>query len=306
LIHLGYGCEFNLPGMVVEGFGHTVAHSPSASVLTSESWFRGPIKAKSNSTPSALNILARVIADPDIPGITRDDSNMYDNSVQRFGEKVLSHIESWSPDFSTKEGSRTALEEVIWVVTLMYAVGGSTRKEDGLLNADFFFMHFVTSSMFLSSIFVHLKPKSQELLLRTYLGVCFAWYLARGKPRLDIEAFFQDSTTLKSLTGPAPLTGPSHDVPATTARSPNPWAQIIQQAIVHPDDHLPKLQRTLAHYAQIYGNHEAGHFQGCELKGAEKIDGTLFVRAANLTAFRMNAARGKLGSYWDRRGFYKE
>ncbi len=160
--------------------------------------------------------------------------------------------------------------------------------------------------MFLSSIFVHLNPKSRELLLRTYLGVCFAWYLARGKPQFDITSFFQDPTTLKSLTGPVQPTGPSNKVPAATANSPNPWTQIIQQAIVHPDDHLPKLQRTLAHYAQIYGNREAGYFKDCELKGAEKIDGTLFVRAANLTAFRMNQPRkGEPGSYWDRHGFYK-
>ncbi len=121
------------------GFGHTVAHSPSASVLTPESWFRGPIKPKSNSTPSALNILARFLADPEIPGVgARDEAAMYTGSVQQFGEKVLGHIESWSPDFSTKEGSQKALEEVAWIVTLMYAVGGATSKEDGLLNADFF------------------------------------------------------------------------------------------------------------------------------------------------------------------------
>ncbi len=51
---------------------------------------------------------------------------------------MLDHIESWSPDFSTKEGSQKALEEVAWTVTLMYAVAGLTRKEDGLFNADFF------------------------------------------------------------------------------------------------------------------------------------------------------------------------
>jgi len=308
MIQLGYGCEFNVPGMIIEGLGHTVAHSPSASVLTPESWFRGSIKAKPNSTPSALNIFARVLADPEIPGIrSSDDVAFFKNSVQQFGDKVLGHIESWSPDLSTKEGLQKALEEVVWAVTLMYGVAGLSRKEDGLFNADFFHMHFVTSSMFLSSILVHLEPKSRELLLRTYLGVCLVWYLARGKPHLDIEAFFQDSSTLKSLTGPASLTGPSHNIPAATAHSPNPWAQIVQQAIVHPDDHLPKLQRTLAHYAQVYGNREAGYFKDCELKGAEKIDGTLFVRAANLTAFRTNRKReGEQASYWDRRGFYKD
>ncbi len=170
-------------------------------------------------------------------------------------------------------------------------------------------MHFVTSSMFLSSLLVHLKPRSRELLFRSYLGVCFIWYLGRGKPQLDIEAFFQDPTTLKSLDSSAPVTALSHIIPAATASSPNPWGEIIQRTILHPDDHLAKLQRSLIHYAQVYGHREAGYFKDCELKGAEKIDGTLFVRAANLTTFRLGRFPKKLDSerpnYWDRRGWYK-
>lgn len=63
---------------------------------------------------------------------------MYRSSVKRSGGKVLNHIESWSPDFSTEQGSQKALEEVAWAVTLMYAVAGLTREEEGLFNADFF------------------------------------------------------------------------------------------------------------------------------------------------------------------------
>ena len=121
------------------GLGHTSTHPPGASALIPESWFRGPIQAKPNSTPSALDIFARILADPEIPGFSSEDKgDMYWVSVERSGGKLLNHIESWSPDFSTKQGSQKALEEVVYAVTLMYAVAGFTRKEDGLFNADFF------------------------------------------------------------------------------------------------------------------------------------------------------------------------
>lgn len=171
-------------------------------------------------------------------------------------------------------------------------------------------MHFVTSSMFLPSVLVHLKTRSQELLLRSYISICLAWLITRGKPELNIEAFFSHPSSLKSLLDVPTVSRPSlPNVPPASAKSSNPWALVLEETIVHPDDHVPKLQRTLSHFAQAYGSLEPGHFKGAELKGADKIDGTLFTRAANLTAMRLNGGDAKQGfqgavSWWDRRGFF--
>lgn len=174
-------------------------------------------------------------------------------------------------------------------------------------------MHFVTSSMFLSSLLVHLKPKSQELLLRSYVSTCLAWFVTRGKPQLDIPAFFDYSDSLKPLLDTPIISRPRlPNVSTASTKCANTWTSILEETIVHPDDHVPKIQRTFAHYAQVYGNLEAGHFKSSELKGAERIDGTLFVRAANLTAFRLNNPTSKMTapggaiSWWDRRGFYSK
>jgi hypothetical protein len=65
------------------------------------------------------------------------------------------------------------------------------------------------------------------------------------------------------------------------------------------------LQRTLSEYASHFGNIPAGAFAGTELKDAELIDGTLFIRAAGLTAARLGWVReGELKGSWDRRGFF--
>jgi hypothetical protein len=173
-------------------------------------------------------------------------------------------------------------------------------------------MHLVTSSLFLPCIAGHLKPASQELLLRNYVAVMFGWFIARGKPIPDIKGFFSDNKTEKSLITTAPTHGgTSYELPDSSKASPNPWTEIIQLGILCPDEHAHKLQRSLLHYAQSYGTREAGYFGDSELKDADKLDGTLFVRAANLSALRLNkppvilkAAGAEFKFYFDRRGYY--
>jgi hypothetical protein len=175
-------------------------------------------------------------------------------------------------------------------------------------------MHLVTSSLFLPCIAGHLQPASQELLLRSFVAVMFGWFIARGKPAPDIKAFFSDTQTEKSLITPAPThSGPSYALPDRSKASPNPWTEIVRLGILVPDEHAHKLQRSLQHYAQSYGTREAGFFASTELKDADKLDGTLFVRAANLSAYRLNkppvilkAGGGELEFYFDRRGYYQK
>jgi hypothetical protein len=87
--------------------------------------------------------------------------------------------------------------------------------------------------------------------------------------------------------------------------NPNPWLSIIQNTLVHPDDHIPKMQRALAHYASLYGNRPAGFFAGTELAGADKLDGSLFLRVAGLTAKRLGRMRDgeEPTPFWDMHGF---
>ena len=172
-------------------------------------------------------------------------------------------------------------------------------------------MHLAVTSSFLSPIFSLLKRSSQELLLRCYFATCLVWYIGRGRSELDIPRFFANAATLHPIP-PGPKLIPHMDVsPSPTspyALTPNPWLSIIQSVLVHPDDHLSTLQGALAEYSSHFGSTPAGYFNGTELKGAELIDGTLFVRAAGLTAGRLGWVREgepPLTRAWDRRGFYK-
>lgn len=63
---------------------------------------------------------------------------MYTQTIRQHGQHILKHVNTWTPDLSTTEGLQRALEEVAWIVTLIYAVCGFTNKDEGTFNADFF------------------------------------------------------------------------------------------------------------------------------------------------------------------------
>ncbi|KIK68379.1 hypothetical protein GYMLUDRAFT_35785 [Collybiopsis luxurians FD-317 M1] len=330
-IHTGYGVEFQIPGLIAEGLAQTAVHSASNTVLIPPSVFpndRVPSVGKltsfihsvklSNSTSAgaagdthALNVLARIMKDPELKVTKAEETNLFASVIEKNGDAIFKYANSWSLDTSNPKEVERKIEELQWMNVLIYAIAGF-KAGKGNFNADFFYMHLVTTSIFLPTLTAYLCPASQEALLRAYFAVCLSVYVARGCPDLDVEAFFDANIVGPRTNTNAFDTSPILKLPPTSpsvTSSPNPWFPIIHQTILHPDDHLCKLQRTLAHYSTLYGWKSAGSFseKQTELPGANKIDGTLFIRAAGLTALRLGRDFGgeKLLSYWDRDGFYQ-
>ena len=167
-------------------------------------------------------------------------------------------------------------------------------------------MHLVTSSLFLAPTVAYLSPRSATILLKSYFAVSVAWYLAQGRPTLPIREFYA-AVTDKPAPPIQPSVAPAKDTLTPADAAPNPWLPITQTTLVHPAEHLCKVQRTLMHNAALYGTRAAGDpdFAGTELEGAEVLDGTLFVRVAGLTADRMGWMKeGQEAGNWDRVGFF--
>ena len=174
-------------------------------------------------------------------------------------------------------------------------------------------MHLVTSSSFLPALLSSLSPPSQDLLLRGYFAAIIATFILRGRPNLNIKALYESQETAYPIPGgilPTPhektLPLPSADANRIKAVTPNPWLPIIETSIVHPSEHLIKIQRTLAHYSTLFGHRGQGAREGGlegaaqELEGAELLDGTLFIRVAGLTAAKMGRVReGEAVGEWD-------
>ncbi|KAK0187303.1 hypothetical protein F5146DRAFT_1124013 [Armillaria mellea] len=305
LIHTAYGLEFGLPGIVIEGLAQAAVHHDTLqnllpySALTSIAALDARTgEATSLETPHipngktgihAFDVLARVLKDDAlrIPLVSDVGANLK-TTISAKGEAILRYANEWTLNLSDPKELRRKIEELQWMSTIIYAIGGS--RPGKRFHADFFLMHLVTTSLFLPSLANSLSTKSQALLLRSYMAVSLAWWISRGRPGFDIPKFLESND--ESV---------HHDSSSTTTPSgelssaPNSWFAIIQQALFHRDDHLCKIQRALAYFAALYGTRDGGlpDFAQTELLGAEKLDGTLFLRAAQLTAKHFERRRGK-------------
>ncbi|KAK6971780.1 hypothetical protein R3P38DRAFT_2586737 [Favolaschia claudopus] len=308
LIYVGFGLEFSLPGLVAEGLAHTAVHHNASSTLVPRYLFDKPSVPRSiGSNPAgvhAFSILARIQRDSRYNNL--GDTFKFDNIHMKYGEDVQRYAAEWitDSDMNSKEIAEK-MKELIFCNVVIYAMGG-WNEQMGFRHAEFVLMHLVTSSITMQSYMTTLtSTTSKSALLRAYFARSLAYWISRGRPLLRPRSFFT-SPHPTSLPPPIPGPTPTPDTSSTFPKistlgniTPNPWLQIIQSALVHPDDHLAKFQRTLAYYGTLYGGVKAGEFRGTELEGGEYVDGTLFVRTAGWTMLRMGRVReGEKSEYW--------
>lgn len=326
LIHCGHSVEFGLKGMLAEGLALTAMHIAHAPDFLPQSMFVAqpndgigtmmndfaslafdgqssamPLKALSGEDTHAFTILARVLKDPSLASKgPRHFAGLYRDTLVAHGQRICEYIQGWTIDLSKPGEIERKMEECIWTSSVIYALGGWRNG----FTPDFFFMHMVTSSIFLPSLVAYLSPRAQVLLLRAYLSNAVAWFVARGRPSLDFKSFFESTSTVPNPPNSS-VVSPVEGITAQDAQTSNPFLPLIQSSIIHPNNHHPKIQRAFAHFSAIYGTRPKGYFAGTELDGAEELDGSLFVRAAVLTADYMGWVReGEEERNWAFDGFY--
>jgi hypothetical protein len=121
-----------------------------------------------------------------------------------------------------------------------------------------------------------------KLLLRGYLAVALTYWVGHNRPSFTINDFFADDSRTLVLP-PHSDPKPADDALDAPHLNQNPWFQILQSALNHPDEHLIKVQRTLAHYAALFGTKPKASLAQTELPEAAGIDGSLFLRLASVT-----------------------
>ncbi|KAG6372610.1 hypothetical protein JVT61DRAFT_7356 [Boletus reticuloceps] len=325
-IHVGYGAEFSSIGISAEGLAMAAVH-PSSPDLLPRVWFPDVVSGVNTrgGNRTALSIVALVSCDPRLSQIKHMDEEMMCSKIlTEHGSIIHDYVNMWKFDISTEDGIADAIEELSWANDLIYGVGGySTDKP---FSADFFLMHLVTSSIFLPSLLASIdKFSSRRLLLMAYFTSALSYYVARGRPRLDIRSFYKSTENLVHEV-PGPKTEPvSGTLPTPTsdlAQTPNAWYPMIQTTIIHPNEHLCKTQRALAHHSSLYGTRKKGwcvppegrtvtaaqvvrEEEAEDKVGLQELDGTIFVRLAMLTQNRLGWMReGETAGEWDFEGFY--
>ncbi|AUH74210.1 questin oxidase family protein (plasmid) [Legionella sainthelensi] len=116
-------------------------------------------------------------------------------------------------------GLRTRASELQILAAVLHAGSHRPGKETML---DFFLMHTLTSSLFLHCYVELLAPCYAASLLRGKFVADMVYYIAHGRPYLNLEQFESYPKLLS-------------------------WEQIISKAIASEDDHVPKAVRALIH-----------------------------------------------------------
>jgi hypothetical protein len=303
------------------------AVQPSNPDLLPRVWFPDVVSGVNTrgGNRTALSIVALVSCDPRFSRIKHmDEETMCSKTLTEHGSIIHDYVNMWKFDISTEGGIADAIEELSWANVLIYGVGGSSP--DKSFNADFFLMHLVTSSLFLPSLMAYIdKFSSRRLLLMAYFTSALSVYVARGRPQLDIRSFYKSTENLLHKV-PGPSTEPAPGtLPTPTsglAQTPNAWYPMIQTSIVHPNEHLCKAQRALAHHSSLYGTRKRGwcvppegrtvtaaqvvrEEEAEDKVGLQELDGTVFGRVAMLTQNRLGWMReGEIAGGWDTEGFY--
>ncbi|KAJ8595539.1 hypothetical protein M405DRAFT_338266 [Rhizopogon salebrosus TDB-379] len=294
-IHVGYGLEFGIPGLVAEGLALASVHeSQGPMFLPSLLFGHGGTTAVEDVTTrlSSLLLNTRVpITSPKVEQPKRNhpfniitkilrDSEFAPKKMEKYfngkihvllaehGGNIWRYAEQWTIDLSQPGEIERKIEECIWTTTILYAIGGWSKDKG--FRADFFLMHLVTSSLFLPATLAYLSQDSQVTLLRSYFAFVLAWWISRGRPRPDIQGFLSANNSHHSSDGKVPSEA-------------NSFLDIVRSGAVHPNEHVLKVQRSLAHFSSIYGTRPKGYFKETELEGAEMLDGSLFLMAARLS-----------------------
>ncbi|KAG2056639.1 hypothetical protein BDR06DRAFT_1040353 [Suillus hirtellus] len=302
-IHVGYGTELGIPGMITpKGLALTSVHGhnflPSdlfehsdttaveepttqlASLVLNTKAPTAPSQVAQPPKNHAFSILAKIIQDPKFtPKVIKKHFRNFYGLMSEHGDTIWDYAKQWTIDPSQPGEIERKMEECIWTSSILYTIGGWNK--DGSFTADFIYMHCVTSSLFLPSLLAYLPIDSQVLLLRGYFAMILGLHITRGFPRLDIQGFLSATSHL-----------PSEN------KVDNPFLDIVQSGIMHPNDHVSKIQRAFAHFSSLYGARPKGYFKGTELEGAEALDGSFFLLGARLTDEYMRE-----GTFWSLEGF---
>ncbi|KAG0306368.1 hypothetical protein BGZ99_001787 [Dissophora globulifera] len=248
LIHLGYGVEFGIDAVVAEGLAilavtYTVIMTPFvvAPATTVERVTTKIAHQLSVSEPSSPNTIVDILSalreDREL-----DDVTSYPQAYKAVdvikNEVAASKVQKFLSGWNIEENSQDIdLKTKELYKACVLAVGG-TGLRNGKVKQDFFLMHALTSVLFVHKLAHALPPAHAVSCLKSHLGATLAYYISRGRPRVDVDA-------LLNYHGKQPLD------------ASNPWLSIVKRAIDIDEVHVTKVVRSCAFGDLLFGTEES-------------------------------------------------
>ncbi|WVQ82439.1 hypothetical protein IAT38_004567 [Cryptococcus sp. DSM 104549] len=312
-IHIGFGLEFDDRVVLAEGLAEAAVHQDEiVKQLVTPDHLRHIMSSPASTTearPTLLQLYARLVASPDLTPPPYNESMMITDKLKKSldgsrGEALRALVDEWIlTDEDLENGWDKKMEEIAVFVTLL-ACG--TGREGHPARVDFFLMHALTSSIFLPAYLPLLPLISRRALLRAYALTVFHTSISRGRPQLNpgllmsYDAFPvspHSDGSLKAMVKEGKALGKGE------VEGRNAWTSLVETALIFPDSHVVKSIRSLVHYATLYsntapGSHSASTNDGT-IDGMEKVDGSIFLRAAGAVMATMAKSEGGEAD-WDR------
>ncbi|OLL26725.1 Oxidoreductase [Neolecta irregularis DAH-3] len=236
LIHIGYGIEFDLPIMVVEGLAETALHKPTVGALYPDDISKLSLE---NENLTTEEIVRQVVDDKRFDNMLSFSDSPKLNVVMKNPDLVLEYASKWSVDETNLE------EKANELIHLAVVVFAGAQRPDKDLNLDFFLMHTLTSSLFLPSYINALSKKNAVKLLKAKFALDLAYWVSRGRPSIDLTV--------------AEKMGAKYS-----------WDEIIKIGNESRDDHVPKVVRA-AKFAEVRCGDKEGIYRGIAAMTVVKI-----------------------------------
>ncbi|PYI12246.1 hypA-like protein [Aspergillus sclerotiicarbonarius CBS 121057] len=271
-IHLGFGIEFNQPALVAEGLAQTAVHDEWTGPL-----FFWPAEKAAGGVgkpgkKSMLQILEEIRADEKLARSARwEDSGRMENGVLK---RAADEMIKYAAQFTVSE--EQIEEKTAEIINTVAYFASAAQRPDKQIKFDFFYLHGVTSSIFLSKIITlpFLDARTKARLLEWTGRLDLMLYVAYGTAELRLDEITNYSAT-KS------------------------WDTIFAYSTAQASDdgHLPKLVRALKN-----GEQACCPFEDRAEELGLKIKGDMWLKIANMV---MDSTSGKR-SLWVRGAGFDE
>ncbi|BDD58748.1 hypothetical protein MAP00_004003 [Monascus purpureus] len=251
-IHLGFAIEFNQPAILAEALAQTAVHEDYIAPLYLVPAEKAAGGVGKRGEKTLLHILDEIHADKKLASSAHwsDRNKFKDGVMTRAPDEMIKYASQFTISGDQLEEKNAEL------VNLAVYFSTASQHPPKEVKIDFFYLHCVTSSIFLSKFislpFLDLHSKTRLLEWKGRMDLIM--YVSRGAPDLSLQDVVRHPTS-------------------------KDWNTIFSESAKHPkdDSHLSKMERAVAH-----GERVCRPFEGRAKEIGLMITGDMWLKIANM------------------------
>jgi hypothetical protein len=264
VIHIGYGLEFKLPGIVAEGLAMACCTDDSLQPLTSIQPNLNRDHLSPLTTSAAIDSqkadqivntttldsdldknpliqkILKIQSDPELDIVKPSPVSERIKTIATSPEsmsKLKKYLDTWEID-ATPESIHENYRLLFECILIIYGASsfGSKDRNDNRFIMDFVLMHTLTSVYFIYFYLRIIDPSEAVSLLREHWSSTVFHYIVTGRPYLNLDKLVGYKKDLEGKDG---------------------WDEIMNDSLVCQEAHVVKSVRSLAFGQMLFGSMES-------------------------------------------------